>query len=227
MASSLGNRVSKSGASLADDQRVLDADTAAVGQIDTGLHGDRRASKQCTGGRRADSRRFVDLQSDAVAESVAEVVGVPGVGDDLPRRGVDLLERGPGRERFPARPLRGGHQLVDVELPLRGRRQHERAGHVGVIAAHQGAEVDLDEVAGRQHRVGGPVVRDRRVGPGRHDGLERHAVGAVVEHQRLEFAAHLFLCPARPQPAALDQVVSAPRRPPRTPAAAARSRPHP
>ena len=70
---------------LAHDQRVLDADTAAVGQIDTGLHGHRGASKQCTGGRRADSRRFVDLQSDTVPEAVAEVLGVPGVGDHLPR----------------------------------------------------------------------------------------------------------------------------------------------
>ena len=102
--------------------------------------------------------------------------------------------------------LRRGNQLVDVELPLRDRRQHEGAGHVGVVAADQRAEVDLDEVARRQHCVGRPVVRDRRVGPGRHDGLERHAVGAVVEHQRLEFAAYLFLRPARAQPAALDEV---------------------
>ncbi len=119
---------------------------------------------------------------------------------------VDVLERDAGRERVTAGSLRGGDQLVDVELPLRGRRQHEGAGHVGVVSAHQRTEVDLDEVTRRQHRVGRPVVRDRRVGAGRHDGLERHPVGAVIEHQRLEFAAHLFLGPARPQSPALDQV---------------------
>ena len=150
--------------------------------------------------------RFVDLQSDAVSESVTEVVGIACVGDDLSRRGVDLLERHPGRERLPAGALRGGDQLIDVELPLRSGRQHECASHVGVIAAHQGAEVDLHEIAVGQHRVGGPVVRDRRVRTGRHDGFERHAVGAMIEHQRLELAAYLFLCPARPKSAALDQV---------------------
>src|SRR5712675_2283005 len=69
------------GCCLAHDKGVLDTDTAAIGQIDTGFHGDRRASKQCTGGGRTDSRRFVDLQSDTVAEAVAEVVGIPGIGD--------------------------------------------------------------------------------------------------------------------------------------------------
>ncbi len=71
------------------DQGVLDPDTAPIGQIDTWLHGDRRASKQCTGGGGADSRRFVDLQPDPVPEAVAEVLGVAGVGDDLARCGVD------------------------------------------------------------------------------------------------------------------------------------------
>ena len=69
---------------LAHDQRVLDADTAAIGQVDTGLHSHRGASKQCTGGRRIDSRRFVDLQTDTVPEAVGEVLGVPRVGDHLP-----------------------------------------------------------------------------------------------------------------------------------------------
>ena len=148
----------------------------------------------------------MDLQTDAVPEAVAEVVGVAGVGDDLPRRGVHVTQRNPGRQRLAAGLLRGGHQLIDVELPLRGRRQHKGARHVGVVAAHQGAEVDLDEIAGRQDGVGRPMVRDRGVGAGRHDGLERHPVGAVVQHQRLELAAHLALGAPGPQTAALDQV---------------------
>src|SRR6476646_11421078 len=115
---------------VADDQRVLDSDAAVVGQIDTWLDGDRRASKQCTGGRRADSRRFVDLQPDTVAEPVAEVVGVAGLRDDLPRRAVDILERDARRERVTARLLCRGNQLIDVELPLRDRRQYKGAGHV-------------------------------------------------------------------------------------------------
>ena len=149
----------------------------------------------------------MNLQADAVSQPVAEVLGVAGVRDDLPRRRVDVLERHPGCEEVPARPLGGRDEFIDVELPLSGRRQHECAGHVGVVAAHQGAEVDLHEVPGGQHRIGRPMVRDRRIRSGRHDGLEGHAVGTVIEHQRLEFAAHLFLCPARLQPTALDQIL--------------------
>jgi hypothetical protein len=40
------------------------------------------------------------------------------------------------------------------------------------------------------------VVRDRRVRPGRHDGLERRGVGAVAEHQRVQVAADLAFGPA-------------------------------
>ena len=46
----LGELGKQVGRHLADDQRVLDANTAAIGQVDTGFHGHRRASKQPTGG---------------------------------------------------------------------------------------------------------------------------------------------------------------------------------
>ena len=75
-----------------------------------------------------------------------------------------------------------------------------------MIAGDQRAEVDLDEVAVRQHSVGRPVMRDRRIRPGGHDGLERNRIGAVVEHQRFQLAAHLAFGPAGPQPAPLHQI---------------------
>ena len=228
MASSLGNRVSSSGLRLANDQGVLDADTAAVGQVDTGFHGHHGASKQCTGGGGVDSRRFVDLQTDAVTEAVAEVLGVAGVGDDLAGGGVDLAQRRP-RPRAPrGRPA--GRRTPARRSPAataRRRAEHEGAGHVGVVAADQRTEVDLDEVTRRQHRVGRPVMRDRRVGAGRHDGLERRSVGAVLEHQRLQLAADLPLGAARPQAAAGSPARPGRRRRPRTPAAAARPRRRP
>ena len=39
-------------------------------------------------------RRLVDLQPDAVAEAVAEVLGVPGGGDQVARDRVDLAPLG-------------------------------------------------------------------------------------------------------------------------------------
>ena len=50
------------------------------------------------------------------------------------------------------------------------------------------------------------MVRNRGVGARGHDGLERHPVGAVVQHQRLQLAAHLALGAAGPQATAVDQI---------------------
>src|ERR1700754_3343724 len=98
----LGELGKQVGCRLAYDEGVLDADTAAIGQVDTGLHRHRGASKQCTGGGRADTRRFVDLQSDAVPEPVAEVLLVAGVDDDLSRCPVHTHQRHTGRGRLAA-----------------------------------------------------------------------------------------------------------------------------
>ena len=148
----------------------------------------------------------MDLQPHPVAEAVAEVLAVPGVGDHPASRGVDVGQVRSGPQRIAAGLLRGADQLIDLALPIGGLAQHKRPGHVGVIAADQGTEVDLDEVAGGQHRIGGPVMRDRRIRPAGHDRLERDAVGAVVEHQGFQFAAHLAFGPAGPQPAAGHQI---------------------
>ena len=148
----------------------------------------------------------MDLQPDTVTESVPEILGIAGVGDHGARGRVDLAAHLAGGECLPAGALRGGHQLIDVVLPLRGLAQHERPGHVGVVAGDQRAEVDLHEVARRQFGVGGPVMRDRGVRSRRDDRLERHPVGAVVKHQRLEVARHLPFGASRAQPAPLDQV---------------------
>ena len=74
-----------------------------------------------------------------------------------------------------------------------------------MVSAHQGAEVDLDEITRREDGVGRPMVRDRGVGPGRHDGFERHPVGPVVQHQRLQLAPHLALGAAGPKTTVGDQ----------------------
>ena len=91
-------------------------------------------------------------------------------------------------------------------MPLRGGSQHKGACHVRVVSAHQRAEVDLDEVARREHGVRRPMVRNRGVGACRNDGLERHSIRAVIQHQRLQLASDLALGPPRPKAATFDQV---------------------
>jgi hypothetical protein len=49
-------------------------------------------------------------------------------------------------------------------------------------------------------------MRDRRIGAGGHDRLERHRISTVVEHQRFQLTADLTFGPARSQAAALHQV---------------------
>ena len=51
------------------------------------------------------------------------------------------------------------------------------------------------------------MVRDRRVGAGRDDRLERRAVGAVIAHQRLEVAGDVPLGASGPQAPVVYQAV--------------------
>ena len=97
----------------------------------------------------------------------------PAVGDDLAGGRVDGDDVRADRQRRPAGGLRGGDQLVDLPLPVGGVPEDDGAGHVGVVAVDGRAEVELEEVAVAQHGRVGPVVRDRRVGAGGHDRLER------------------------------------------------------
>jgi len=147
----------------------------------------------------------VDLQTDPVAQTVAEVLPVAGLGDHRAGRAVDLAQFGPGHQCRPAGPLGLGHQRVDLPLPRGRGSQHEGAGHVRVVAADQRTEVDLHEIPGPQFGVGGPVMRDSRIGAGGDDRLEGPPVGAVFEHQELQFAGHRPLSPPRTQSTAGDQ----------------------
>ena len=60
-------------------------------------------------------------KSDAVAKSVAEVLGVPSVGDHVARCRVDVFARAcPGASASRPACCAAGHQVIDVALPLRG-----------------------------------------------------------------------------------------------------------
>ncbi len=139
-------------------------------------------------------------------ETVAEAVAVSGVLDHPSCRGVDLAQRGARHQRPAAGPLRRAHDVVDVPLPHLRLPQHEGAGHVGVVAAHQRPEVDLDEVTGCQFGRGRTMVGHRRIGARGHDGLERGAVGAVVEHPAFQLPRDGSLGAAGAQAAAAHQI---------------------
>src|SRR5487761_1553366 len=129
---------------------------------------------------------------------VLEVLGVAGVADQVPGRGVDLGQRGARPGRGQPRLLGLRHQVVGVPLPLRGLADADGPGHVRVIAAVPRAEVDRDQVPAAQRPVAGHVMRDRAVRAAGHDRVERGAFGAEIHHPALERGGQLPLGDARP-----------------------------
>src|SRR5271165_2750899 len=79
------------GAVLGHDQGVLDTDTSAPGEVDTGLDGDDEAGGEDSSAHLADRGRLVDIEAHAVPRAVLEALGPPRVGDDLATHVVDLL----------------------------------------------------------------------------------------------------------------------------------------
>src|SRR5579875_1654763 len=80
-----GEQVSWSeGPFTAHDEDVLDPDTAHTRQVDARLDGDGDPGSESTRASVPEGWCLVDLEADAVAEPVLEVLGVPGVADHVP-----------------------------------------------------------------------------------------------------------------------------------------------
>ena len=176
-----------------DDDRVLDAHTAVLGEVDARFDGDDAAVDQRSSRGPAHPGVLVDVETHAVAGAVQEGVGPAGLVDDRAAGRVDVLAADPGGHRGDA----GRLGLEDhVEHPLLGRARlphHDGAGHVRVVAVDQRAEVDHHEVAFGDRSGAGPVVGHGPVGAGRHDRLEAHVVGPEPAHRGVELQAELLL----------------------------------
>src|SRR5919107_2115087 len=151
------------GGTVPDDEGVLDPHPAAAGQVHPWFDGDGHPGLQVPRAGGPEQRGLVDLQPDPVPQAVHELLAEPRVGDDVPGGGVDGDHRRPRHQRRPARVLRLGHERVQLTLPAGGPPEDDGPGHVGVVTADERAEVHLHQVPAPQRRVGGPVVRDRRV----------------------------------------------------------------
>src|SRR6266536_5108650 len=68
---------------FANGHEILDPDAADAWDVHARLDGDDIAGLQRVGRRGGQARRLVDLEADAVAEAVAEVLAVPGGPDQL------------------------------------------------------------------------------------------------------------------------------------------------
>jgi hypothetical protein len=136
----------------------------------------------------------VDLQTHPVPETVGELLAVARGGDAGARHGVQRDQLGAGDHSGAGLPLSLGHQLVDLSLPLlRLSRYDDGAGAVGVVAGVAGTEVDLEQVPRRDRTISRRMVRYRRVGAGRDDGVEADRLRPARKHPRLQVAGDLPL----------------------------------
>ena len=152
------------------------------------------------------TRCFVDLQADAVPEPMGELRAVAGVGDHRAGRCVDRIAGRADRAGHPAGRLRIVDQVVDLPLPVGRLSEDQGPCHIRVIAVHPRAEIELDEITGRQHRGGGPMVRDGAVRPCSDDGLERRVVGTEFAHPLIQVEPDLPFGAAGPDPVGGDQI---------------------
>ena len=134
--------------------------------------------------------------------AVHEGVAPAGLGDDLPAGRVDVLGARPRPDRGHAGGLRGPDDLDHPGLGVverLGPADRDRAGHVGVVAVDERAEVDDDEVAALDAR--GPTgvwCGPGAVGAGRDDRLEADVVGALAAHLGVELERERLPRWARP-----------------------------
>ena len=137
-----------------DDDGVLDAHAADAGEVDARLDRHDVADEQGITGRRRHSRRFVDLETDAVAGRVRERVGPTRVGDDVARRAVDVGALDVGGDRVASGLLALEHDVVEMTGVGAGIADRDRARHVGAVAVDDATEVAHDELVAADHTIG-------------------------------------------------------------------------
>src|ERR1035437_6865176 len=93
---------------------VLQAHAPAARQVDARLHAEGHSRAERSGVAGHDVWILVDLETDAVANPMREVVTVAGSRDDPARRGVDTFSRNAGADGRRRLGLRRPDQLVDA-----------------------------------------------------------------------------------------------------------------
>src|SRR3954463_11280752 len=90
---------------------------------------------------------------------------MPGVGDDVPRNGVDrpsgwqrAAARDSGLEGVDGGRLSPRDELVDIDVPRTRLADEQRARHVAWVAGHLRTEVEQQDGAGLDRPVAGGAV---------------------------------------------------------------------
>ena len=140
----------------------------------------------------------MDVQTQTVAEAVAEILAVARVHDHLAGRAVDHLAGDTGAGGGDTGQLGLEYDGIDVFHLVGGAAHGNGTGHVGAIAVFQAAEVHGEEVALLNHLVPGHAVGQTGLGAGDHNGVKGVALAAVAEHTVDQLCCHFPLGHAGP-----------------------------
>ena len=164
------------------DHNVLDAHTELAGDVDSRLRADRAADGHDGLAGEVCAGQLVDIKAEGVAEAVAEVLAVAGLGDDVARGGVDLIAGDAGAGGGDTGKLRFEDDVVDVLHFVGSVADGDGSGHVGAVAMLEAAEVHGHEVALVDDLVAGDAMRHTGLFAGDDDGVEGVALAAVEQH---------------------------------------------
>jgi len=135
----------------------------------------------------------VDLEADAVAQPMAEVLAVAGIRDHRAGLRIDGDTAESGGERVQPRDLRRQHQLVDLAR-LGGRlADGEGPRAVRAVAVADRADVNRHERARDDRRIARLRVRQRGERTAGDDRIEARAAGPAHAHLVLELDRDIAL----------------------------------
>ena len=135
----------------------------------------------------------MDIQTEAVAETVTEVLPVSGFRDDSSGSVVDFAARDSGSAGSDACQLCLQNNVVNLLHLVRRFTERDSACHVTAVPVPQTAEIHGDEVTQLKDGVPGYAVGLAGVPTGDDDGVEGIALTAVSEHPIDQFGGNFLL----------------------------------
>ena len=135
----------------------------------------------------------MDLDAQAVAKAVTEVVAIAVLLEHVPGSVVDVTARDAGFCGGNARQLGFQHGVIDPTHLVTGLSDGHGAGHVGAIALIYTAKIHGHELPLLDGFGRGDGVRHTAVGAGGHDGREGVALRAVLHLEVGQLSGHFGL----------------------------------
>src|SRR5439155_3973920 len=148
---------------VTDLHHVLDPYATDARQVDPRLDRDHRALGKLIDLGRSEQGLFVDLETDAVAETMDEEVPIARLFDHGPSRGVHRHAGHPRPHDVDRGLLRLTNDVVDLLHVDGGLTDRYRPGHVGVVAVVERSDIEFDHVVFLELAVAGLAVGPRLV----------------------------------------------------------------